>query len=139
MTAVQAAEARPSALDRYEAVIGIEVHCRPKTASKMFCPCSADFDGAPPNTHVCPVCLGLPGALPVINRLAVEHVLMTGIAIEATTPRTTRWERKNYFYPDLPKGYQISQYEIPLAAAGRLTFDIHSFPTRRSSDLKSVV
>jgi aspartyl-tRNA(Asn)/glutamyl-tRNA(Gln) amidotransferase subunit B len=128
MSAVQAAEARPSALDRYEAVIGIEVHCRPKTASKMFCSCSADFDGAPPNTHVCPVCLGLPGALPVINRLAVEHVLMTGLAIEATTPRTTRWERKNYFYPDLPKGYQISQYEIPLAAVGRLTFDTSEGP-----------
>jgi aspartyl-tRNA(Asn)/glutamyl-tRNA(Gln) amidotransferase subunit B len=128
MSAVQAAEAKPSALDRYEAVIGIEVHCRPKTASKMFCACSADFDGSPPNTHVCPVCLGLPGALPVINRLAVEHVLMTGLAIEATTPETTRWERKNYFYPDLPKGYQISQYEIPLAATGRLTFDTSEGP-----------
>jgi len=128
MTAVRQAEAEPSALDRYEAVIGIEVHCRPKTASKMFCSCSADFDGAPPNTHVCPVCLGLPGALPVINRLAVEHVLMTGLAIEASTPDTTRWERKNYFYPDLPKGYQISQYEIPLAAAGRLTFDTSDGP-----------
>jgi aspartyl-tRNA(Asn)/glutamyl-tRNA(Gln) amidotransferase subunit B len=115
--------AAPADLDRYEAVIGIEVHCRPKTTSKMFCACSADFDGAPPNTHVCPVCLGLPGALPVINRLAVEHVLTTGLAIEATTPETTRWERKNYFYPDLPKGYQISQYEIPLAAHGRLAFE----------------
>jgi aspartyl-tRNA(Asn)/glutamyl-tRNA(Gln) amidotransferase subunit B len=94
----------------------------------MFCACSADFDGAPPNTHVCPVCLGLPGALPVINRLAVEHVLMTGLAIGATTPATTRWERKNYFYPDLPKGYQISQYEIPLAASGRLTFDTPDGP-----------
>jgi aspartyl-tRNA(Asn)/glutamyl-tRNA(Gln) amidotransferase subunit B len=128
MSAVQAAEATPSALDRYEVVIGIEVHCRPKTASKMFCSCSADFDGAPPNSHVCPVCLGLPGALPVINRIAVEHVLMTGLAIEATTPGTTRWERKNYFYPDLPKGYQISQYEIPLAAVGRLTFDTSDGP-----------
>jgi aspartyl-tRNA(Asn)/glutamyl-tRNA(Gln) amidotransferase subunit B len=126
--AVQAAEAKPSALDRYEAVIGIEVHCRPKTASKMFCSCSADFDGAPPNSHVCPVCLGLPGSLPVINRLAVEHVLLTGLAIDGTTPETTRWERKNYFYPDLPKGYQISQYEIPLAAAGRLTFDTSDGP-----------
>jgi aspartyl-tRNA(Asn)/glutamyl-tRNA(Gln) amidotransferase subunit B len=128
MTAVQPAEAAPSALSRYEAVIGIEVHCRPKTASKMFCACSADFDGAPPNSHVCPVCLGLPGALPVINRLAVEHVLMTGLAIGATTPATTRWERKNYFYPDLPKGYQISQYEIPLASSGRLTFDTSDGP-----------
>ena len=106
--------------DRYEAVIGIEVHCQLRTASKMFCPCSTAYDGAAPNSHVCPVCFGLPGALPVINRGAVEHVLATGLAIEATTPDATRWDRKNYFYPDLPKGYQISQYDLPLASAGRL-------------------
>ncbi|HET9436108.1 MAG TPA: Asp-tRNA(Asn)/Glu-tRNA(Gln) amidotransferase subunit GatB [Candidatus Limnocylindrales bacterium] len=111
------------ALERYEAVIGIEVHCQLKTASKMFCGCSTDYDGAAPNTHVCPVCLGLPGALPTINRRAVELVLATGVAIDATTPEATRWDRKNYFYPDLPKGYQISQYDLPLASAGRLTFD----------------
>ena len=105
------------ALDRYEAVIGIEVHCQLRTESKMFCSCATAYDGAAPNTHVCPVCLGLPGALPVINRRAVEHVLATGIAIEATTPEATRWDRKNYFYPDLPKGYQISQYDLPLASA----------------------
>ena len=116
------------ALERFEAVIGIEVHCRPRTASKMFCACAADFDGAEPNSHVCPVCLGLPGALPVINRLAVEHVLATGLAIEATIPEATRWDRKNYFYPDLPKGYQISQYDLPLASAGRLTFDTSEGP-----------
>ncbi|HET7703794.1 MAG TPA: Asp-tRNA(Asn)/Glu-tRNA(Gln) amidotransferase subunit GatB, partial [Candidatus Limnocylindrales bacterium] len=75
----------------------------------------------PPNTHTCPVCLGLPGTLPVINRRAVEHVLATGVAIGAETPAATRWDRKNYFYPDLPKGYQISQYDLPLAAHGRLT------------------
>jgi aspartyl-tRNA(Asn)/glutamyl-tRNA(Gln) amidotransferase subunit B len=112
-----------AALDRFEAVIGIEVHCRPRTASKMFCPCSADFDGARPNSHVCPVCFGLPGALPVINRLAVEHVIATGLAIDATIPPATRWDRKNYFYPDLPKGYQISQYDLPLASNGHLTFE----------------
>jgi aspartyl-tRNA(Asn)/glutamyl-tRNA(Gln) amidotransferase subunit B len=105
---------------RYEAVIGIEVHCRLRTASKMFCGCATDFDGAPPNTRVCPVCLGLPGALPVINRRAVELVMATGLALEATTPAATRWDRKNYFYPDLPKGYQISQYDLPLASDGRL-------------------
>jgi len=111
------------AADRYEAVIGIEVHCQLRTESKMFCSCSTAYDGAAPNTHVCPVCLGLPGALPVINRRAVEHVLATGIAIGATTPEATRWDRKNYFYPDLPKGYQISQYDLPLASAGRLAID----------------
>src|SRR6266436_5926827 len=110
------------ALERYEAVIGIEVHCQLKTASKMFCSCSTDYDGAAPNSHVCPVCLGLPGALPTINRRAVEHVLATGVALGAETPPATRWDRKNYFYPDLPQGYQISQYDLPLAAHGRLTF-----------------
>src|SRR5690349_24840943 len=94
----------------------------------MFCACSTAYDGAPPNTHVCPVCLGLPGALPVINRRAVEHVLATGLAIEATTPEATRWDRKNYFYPDLPKGYQISQYDLPLASAGRLTVETSEGP-----------
>ena len=115
-------------LERYEAVIGIEVHCQLKTKSKMFCGCSTDYDGAPPNTRTCPVCLGLPGALPTINQRAVEHVLATGAAIEATAPAATRWDRKNYFYPDLPKGYQISQYQLPLASLGRLTFDTSSGP-----------
>jgi aspartyl-tRNA(Asn)/glutamyl-tRNA(Gln) amidotransferase subunit B len=110
-----------AAADRYEAVIGIEIHCQLRTVSKMFCPCSTAYDGAPPNTFVCPTCLGLPGALPAINRRAVELVLATGLAIEATTPAATRWDRKNYFYPDLPKGYQISQYDLPLASNGRLT------------------
>ena len=117
-----------AALDRYEAVIGIEVHCQLRTASKMFCGCSTDYDGAPPNSHVCPVCLGLPGALPTINQRAVEHVLTTGAAIEASAPAATRWDRKNYFYPDLPKGYQISQYDLPLASLGRLTFDTSDGP-----------
>jgi aspartyl-tRNA(Asn)/glutamyl-tRNA(Gln) amidotransferase subunit B len=121
-----AAETAPT--DRYEAVIGIEIHCQLRTTSKMFCACSTAYDGAAPNTHVCPVCLGLPGALPVINRRAVELVLATGLAIEATTPAATRWDRKNYFYPDLPKGYQISQYDLPLASAGRLTVDTSDGP-----------
>ncbi len=118
----------PSALERYEAVIGIEIHCQLRTASKMFCPCSTAYDGAPPNSHVCPVCLGLPGSLPVINRKAVEHVLMTGLAIGASIPAATRWDRKNYFYPDLPKGYQISQYDLPLASLGSLTFGTNEGP-----------
>ena len=122
------AERAASALERYEAVIGIEIHCQLRTASKMFCPCSTQYDGAPPNTHNCPVCLGLPGALPVINRAAVEHVIATGLAIGATVPEHTQWERKNYFYPDLPKGYQISQYAIPLASDGRLTVETSAGP-----------
>jgi aspartyl-tRNA(Asn)/glutamyl-tRNA(Gln) amidotransferase subunit B len=120
MTA-QAPTASP-VLERYEPVVGIEVHCQLRTDSKMFCACSTAYDGARPNSHVCPVCLGLPGALPVMNRRAVELVLATGTAIGAETPDATRWDRKNYFYPDLPKGYQISQYDLPLAANGTLTF-----------------
>ncbi|HEY7735325.1 MAG TPA: Asp-tRNA(Asn)/Glu-tRNA(Gln) amidotransferase subunit GatB [Candidatus Limnocylindrales bacterium] len=128
MTTADAVRAADTPTGRYEAVIGVEVHCQLRTVSKMFCSCSTAYDGAAPNSHVCPVCLGLPGALPVINRRAVEHVLSTGLAIEATIPETTRWERKNYFYPDLPKGYQISQYAIPLADMGRLTFDTTDGP-----------
>ncbi len=115
-------------LSRWEPVVGIEVHCQLRTASKMFCGCSTAYDGAPPNSHTCPVCLGLPGALPTINRQAVEGVLATGAAIGATTPEATRWDRKNYFYPDLPKGYQISQYDLPLAAHGRITVDTSGGP-----------
>jgi aspartyl-tRNA(Asn)/glutamyl-tRNA(Gln) amidotransferase subunit B len=112
----------PPAL-RYEAVIGIEIHVQLRTASKMFCGCSNDPSSAAPNARTCPVCLGMPGALPVINREAVRLVLATGLAIGATIPPVTRWDRKNYFYPDLPKGYQISQYELPLASRGRLVVE----------------
>jgi aspartyl-tRNA(Asn)/glutamyl-tRNA(Gln) amidotransferase subunit B len=121
-------EARTPALERYEAVIGIEIHCQLRTVSKMFCACSTDYDGAAPNTHVCPVCLGLPGSLPAINRQAVEHVLLAGMAIGAEIPAATRWDRKNYFYPDLPKGYQISQYDLPLASHGSLTYGTSEGP-----------
>jgi aspartyl-tRNA(Asn)/glutamyl-tRNA(Gln) amidotransferase subunit B len=115
-------------LERYEAVIGIEIHCQLRTASKMFCGCSNQYADAAPNTHTCPVCLALPGVLPVINRRAVELVIAAGLAIEAAIPERTQWERKNYFYPDLPKGYQISQYAIPLAAHGRLTVQTSDGP-----------
>ncbi len=125
---VPAGIAATAARERWEAVIGIEVHCQVRTASKMFCACAVPHPDAAPNTHTCPVCLGLPGTLPTINRRAVEHVLATGAAIGATAPATTRWDRKNYFYPDLPKGYQISQYDLPLAAHGSLTFDTSDGP-----------
>src|SRR2546428_3700471 len=103
----------------YEAVIGLEIHAQLLTASKIFCGCSAAF-GAPPNTHVCPVCLGLPGALPVLNRAAVDDAVGAPLALGCTIHETSIFARKNYCYPDLPKGYQISQYERPLATDGEM-------------------
>ena len=97
---------------QYEPVIGLEIHAQLLTASKIFCGCSAAF-GAQPNTHVCPVCLGLPGALPVLNRGAVDRAVRAALALGCTVHETSIFARKNYFYPDLPKGYQISQYEQP--------------------------
>ncbi len=108
-------------MTRYETIIGIEVHAQLKTASKMFCDCPTSVLEDEPNTRVCPVCLGLPGSLPVINRRAVELVMLTGLALEChVETEAVRFERKNYFYPDLPKGYQISQYALPLCSGGRL-------------------
>jgi len=103
----------------YEAVIGLEIHAQLLTASKIFCGCSTAF-GAPPNTHLCPVCLGLPGALPVLNRAAVDCAIRASLALGCTVHETSIFARKNYFYPDLPKGYQISQYERPLANGGAI-------------------
>jgi aspartyl-tRNA(Asn)/glutamyl-tRNA(Gln) amidotransferase subunit B len=105
----------------YEVVIGLEVHAQLLTASKMFCRCSADYADAAPNTHNCPICMGMPGVLPVINEQAVEYTVMTALALHCTIPSFSKFDRKNYFYPDLPKGYQISQYDIPLSRNGYLT------------------
>ena len=102
----------------YEVIIGMEVHAQLLTQSKMFCGCSADYADAPPNTHVCPVCMALPGALPVINKSAVEATIRTGLALNCHIAEFSVFARKNYYYPDLPKGYQISQYELPLATNG---------------------
>ena len=105
----------------FEAVIGLEIHAQLLTASKIFCGCSTAF-GAEPNTHICPVCLGLPGALPVLNRTAVDYAIRAALALGCAVQERSIFARKNYFYPDLPKGYQISQYELPLAIGGLVEF-----------------
>ncbi len=107
----------------YESVIGLEVHAQLLTKSKLFCTCSTTFQ-ADPNEHACPVCLGLPGVLPVLNQQVIEFAVRTGLAMQGTVTDACRFARKNYFYPDLPKGYQISQYDEPLIAGGHLTIDV---------------
>src|SRR5512134_837139 len=106
----------------YEAVIGLEVHAQLQTNTKIFCGCETAF-GEEPNTRTCPVCIGMPGVLPVLNRKAVEFTIKTGIAMHCEINPSSRFARKNYFYPDLPKGYQISQYELPLCGKGALEID----------------
>ena len=111
----------------YEAVIGLEVHAEMLTASKIFCGCSARF-GAAPNENTCPLCLGMPGVLPVLNRRVVEFAIKAGLATHCAIAPLSRWARKNYFYPDLPKGYQISQYELPICTAGRVDIEVDGAP-----------
>jgi aspartyl-tRNA(Asn)/glutamyl-tRNA(Gln) amidotransferase subunit B len=108
----------------YETIIGLEVHAQLLTKSKMYCRCSADYAAAPPNTHVCPVCLGMPGVLPVINQQAVEYTIMTALALNCTISDYTKFDRKNYPYPDLMKGYQISQYDTPISHDGWLNIEV---------------
>jgi len=113
----------------YETVIGLEIHAHLLTQSKIFCGCSTAF-GAPPNSQTCPVCLGLPGALPVLNGQAVDYAIKAALALGCHVQSESIFARKNYFYPDLPKGYQISQYERPLAVSGEVTFTVGGTPSR---------
>src|SRR6266704_630682 len=114
----------------FEVVIGLEVHSQLLTKSKMFCTCSTDYANAAPNTHVCPVCMGMPGVLPVINEQAIAYTIMTALALNCSIPEYSKFDRKNYPYPDLMKGYQISQYDIPLSRNGYLTIE-HNGQQRR--------
>ena len=107
----------------FEVVIGLEVHAQLLTKSKMFCSCSTDYANAAPNTHVCPVCMGMPGVLPVINQQAVAYTILTALALNCSIPEYSKFDRKNYPYPDLMKGYQISQYDVPLSRNGYLTVE----------------
>ncbi len=113
----------PEVIAKYEAVIGLEVHAQLLTKTKIFCGCSTRFGDAP-NANTCPVCLGLPGTLPVLNKRAVELAMQAALALNCTVHEHSRFARKNYFYPDLPKGYQISQYELPLATGGHIEIEI---------------
>ena len=114
----------------FEPVIGLEVHSQLKTRTKIFCSCSTRF-GADPNTHVCPVCLGMPGVLPVLNKTVVEYAMRMALATSCTITRQSRFARKNYFYPDLPKGYQISQYEFPIAENGHVIITLEDGTQKR--------
>lgn len=114
----------------FETVIGLEVHAQLNTGSKMFCRCSTDYTSATPNTYVCPVCLGMPGVLPTINQKAIEYTIMTALALNCTIADYTKFDRKNYPYPDLMKGYQISQYDAPIGYKGWLDIDINSHKKR---------
>src|SRR6056297_161297 len=108
---------------KYETVIGLEVHVQLNTESKIFCDCSTEFGGEP-NTHTCPVCLGLPGTLPVLNKKAVDYAIMASRALNCEISEYSKFDRKNYFYPDLPKAYQISQYDLPIGEDGFIEIDL---------------
>ena len=117
-------------------VIGLEIHVELATETKMFCRCRNRF-GDPPNTNVCPVCIGMPGVLPVMNRRAVEYSMKVGLALRCTVAGFTKWDRKSYYYPDLPKNYQISQYDLPLSANGHLDVPLSDGTSKRIRVLRA--
>ncbi|KPL22374.1 MAG: glutamyl-tRNA amidotransferase, partial [Phycisphaerae bacterium SM1_79] len=114
----------------YKVIVGLEIHVQLCTKSKMFCGCAVQF-GAEPNSRVCPVCLGMPGVLPVMNKQAYEYAVLVALALNCRIPMFTKWDRKSYYYPDLPKNYQISQYDLPLGADGYIEIPIDSGRTKR--------
>lgn len=120
-----------TAIMEYEVVIGLEIHAQLLTKSKMYCSCSADYASAPPNTYVCPICLGMPGVLPTINRQAIEYTMMTALALNCTIPEYSKFDRKNYPYPDLMKGYQISQYDSPVGRDGWVVLESNGTENRK--------
>ena len=122
------------AMTEYETVIGLECHVELSTATKMFCGCPNEF-GAPPNTHVCEVCLGHPGTLPVPNERAIEFAIRIGLALGCDIAPHSLFHRKNYFYPDMPKNYQISQYDLPICVGGHLDIDLADGSTKRIGNL----
>ena len=114
----------------YKVIVGLEIHVQLCTKSKMFCGCALEF-GAEPNSRVCPVCLGMPGVLPVMNKKAYEYAVLTALALDCRIPMFTKWDRKSYYYPDLPKNYQISQYDLPLSANGFIEIPLESGQTKK--------